>query len=87
VRAAARPDHELAGTGPAGGPDQAGSRVAGPDHTQRPAQFAEQLAVLLQLGPRRLVEIVDRRDVHPFEPGTGEPGEISGITDEPFVGG
>ena len=36
VRVAARSDHELGGAGLAGGPDQAGIRVAGPDYAQRP---------------------------------------------------
>src|ERR1700729_417653 len=56
ARAAARPDHELAGSGLAGGPDQPGSRVVGPDLPQGPAQFPEQPAVLLQPAVRWLVE-------------------------------
>ena len=55
--------------------------------TQSPAQFAEQPAVLLQPRLRRLVEVVDRPDVHPLEPGIGQPGEMGGVADEPFVGG
>jgi adenylate kinase family enzyme len=66
ARAAARPDHELTGSRLAGGPDQPGSRVAGPDLAQGAAQFAEQLAVLGQPGLRWLVEVVDRPDVHPL---------------------
>ena len=42
ARASARPDHELAGPGLTGRPDQPGSRVVGPDLAQGPAQLAEQ---------------------------------------------
>src|SRR5271169_1259268 len=37
ARATARPDHELAGSGLPGCPDQPGSRVVGPDLAQSPA--------------------------------------------------
>src|SRR5271170_4644586 len=82
ARATARPDHELTGSGLAGGPDQPGSRVAGPDLEQRPAQFAEQPTVLLQLGLGWPVQIVDGPDVYPLEPGIGQPGEMGGVRDE-----
>jgi SAM-dependent methyltransferase len=87
VRPAARPEHELAGAGFAGGLDQSGSGVVGPDFTQGPAQFAEQPAVLLEPLCGRLVEEVQRADVHGHQPGVGKPGEAGGVADEPLVGG
>ncbi|HEY6496613.1 MAG TPA: hypothetical protein VIZ43_25335 [Trebonia sp.] len=87
ARAAARPDHQLAGTGLMRRPDQAGGRVTGPDQPQGPAQLTKQAAVLLQLRLRRRVKVVERRDVHRLEPGGGEPGELSRVADEPLVGG
>ena len=87
ARPALRPDHELASVGLACGLDQPGSNVAGPDLKERPAQLVQQLAILLELGRRRLVEVVDRPDVHPVKPGIGQPGEVGGLADEPLVDG
>jgi hypothetical protein len=87
VRPAARPDHELAGAGFAGGPDQPGRGVGAPDFKQGPAQFAQQPAVLFEPLRRRLVEEVDRPDIDRLEAGAGQPGEAGGVADEPLVGG
>ena len=83
----ARPDHELAGAALASGLEQPRGGVAGPDFKQGPAQFAKQPAVLLEPLRRRLVEKVQRADVHRLEPGVGKPGEATGVADEPLVGG
>jgi hypothetical protein len=83
----ARPDHELAGARLAGRLEQSRGGVAGPDFKQGPAQFAKQPAVLLEPLGRRLVEKVQRADVHRLEPGVGKPGEVCGVADEPLVGG
>jgi hypothetical protein len=80
------PDHELAGAGVASGLDQSRGGVAGPDFKQGPAEFAEQLAILLE-PLRRRVEVVQRADVHRLESGVGKPGEVGGVADEPLVGG
>jgi hypothetical protein len=50
-------------------------------------QLAEQPAVLLQPGRRRPPEVVDVPDVHPAEPGVGQPGQLGGVADQPFVAG
>src|SRR4029077_4801146 len=82
-----RPDHELACAGLARRPDQSGSNVAGPDLEEGPAQFAEQLAVLLEPRRRHPVEVVERPDVPSLEPWVGQLSEVGGVADEPLVGG
>ena len=49
--------------------------------------LAELPTVLLQPGVRRPAEVVDVPDVHALEPGIGQPGQLGGVADEPFVGG
>jgi hypothetical protein len=49
-------------------------------------QLSKQSAVLAESSTRRPVKVVDRPNVHSFESGTGQLGEVACVADEPLVG-